>query len=133
VPRLDASTALAVLRVATGLLVFSHGARKLIKGPVTAIGGAMREHGLPEAFAYVVVLGELAGLLMVVGLYTRLASAAVAMTMAGIALVVNSGQFSVIGTGKSLGLELSLMFATAAALCALVPATRFSIDARRRR
>jgi uncharacterized membrane protein YphA (DoxX/SURF4 family) len=70
---------------------------------------------------------------MVVGLYTRLASAAVAMTMAGIALVVNSGEFAVIGTGKSLGLELSLMFATAAALCALVPATRFSLDARRRR
>jgi putative oxidoreductase len=133
VPRLDAATALAVLRIATGLLVFPHGVRKLIKGPVVAIGGAMRESGLPEVFAYIVVMGELAGLLMVVGLYTRLASAAVAMTMAGIALVANSGEFSVIGTGKSMDLELSLMFATAAALSALVPATRFSLDARRRR
>jgi uncharacterized membrane protein YphA (DoxX/SURF4 family) len=133
VPRLDAATALAVLRIATGLLVFPHGVRKLIKGPVVAIGGAMRESGLPEVFAYIVVMGELAGLLMVVGLYTRLASAAVAMTMAGIALVANSGEFSVIGTGKSMDLELSLMFATAAALCALVPATRFSLDAGRRR
>jgi putative oxidoreductase len=133
VPRLDASTALAVLRITTGLLVFPHGVRKLIKGPVAAIGGSMREHGFPELFAYIVVLGELAGLLMVVGLYTRLASAAVALTMAGIALVVNSGQLSVIGTGKSTGFELSLLFAIAAALSALVPATRFSLDARRRR
>jgi putative oxidoreductase len=132
VPRLDASTALAVLRIATGALVFPHGVRKLIKGPVAAIGGAMREHGLPEAFAYVVVMGELAGILMVVGLYTRLASAAVAVTMAGIALVVNSGQLGAIGTGKSTGLELSLLLAIAAALSALAPSTRFSLDARRR-
>jgi putative oxidoreductase len=132
VPRLDASTALAVLRIATGLIVFPHGVRKLIKGPVAAVGGAMREYGLPEAFAYVVVLGELAGLLMVVGLYTRLASAAVALTMAGIALVVNSEQLPKLGTGASTDFELSLLLAIAAALCALVPATRFSLDARRR-
>jgi putative oxidoreductase len=132
VPRLDASTALAVLRIATGALVFPHGVRKLIKGPVVAIGGAMREHGLPEVFAYVVVMGELAGLLMVVGLYTRLASAAVAVTMAGIALVVNLGQLGAIGTGKSTGFELSLLLAIAAALCALTPSTRVSLDARRR-
>lgn len=131
-PRLDASTALAILRIATGLLVFPHGVRKLIKGPVAAIGGAMQEYGLPEVFAYVVVLGELAGLLMVVGLYTRLASAAVAATMAGIALVVNSEQLPMIGTGASTDFELSLLFAITAAVCALAPSTRFSLDARRR-
>jgi putative oxidoreductase len=133
VPRIDAATALAVLRIATGLIVFPHGVRKLVKGPVAAIGGAMREHGLPEAFAYIVVLGELAGVLMVLGLYTRLASAAVAATMAGIAIVVNSEQLSQIGTGASTDFELSVLLAVAAALCALVPATRFSLDARRRR
>jgi putative oxidoreductase len=132
VPRLDASTALAVLRITTGLLVFPHGVRKLIKGPVAAIGKQMAAHGFPEVFAYVVALGELAGILMVVGLYGRAASAVVAMTMAGIALVVNSGQLAVIGTGKSVGFELSALLAIAAALCALAPSTRFSLDARRR-
>lgn len=131
-PRLDAPTALALLRIATGLLVFPHGVRKLLKGPVTAIGKQMANHGFPELFAYVVTLGELAGILMVVGLYTRMASAAVAVTMAGIALVVNSGQLSVIGTGKSTGFELSLLMAIAAALCTLTVPTRFSLDARRR-
>jgi putative oxidoreductase len=134
VPRLEALTALAILRIATGLITFPHGVRKLLKGPVAAIGGAMTEHGLPEAFAYVVALGELAGLLMVVGLYTRLASAAVALTMGGVALVANRGEISAIGTGESLGLELSLLLAIAAALCALTPsAARFALDARGRR
>jgi putative oxidoreductase len=132
-PRLDASTALAVLRIATGLLVFPHGVRKLIKGPVAALGGAMREYGFPEAFAYIVVLGELAGLLMVLGLFTRLASAAVAVTMLGITLMVNSEELPMLGTGSSMDLELTLLLTTSAALCALVPATRFSLDARRRR
>jgi putative oxidoreductase len=134
VPRLDPLTALAILRITTGLIAFPHGVRKLLKGPVAAIGSDMVEHGLPEAFAYVVVLGELAGLLMVVGLYSRLASAAVALTMGGVALVANWGEISAIGTGRSLGLELSLLLAIAAALCALTPsASRFALDARRRR
>jgi uncharacterized membrane protein YphA (DoxX/SURF4 family) len=132
VPRLDASTALAILRITTGLLVFPHGVRKIVKGPVAAIGHRMQEHGFPELFAYIVTVGELAGLLMVLGLYTRVASAAVAVTMAGIALVVNSGQLSSIGTGKSTAFELSLLLAIAAALCVLAPSPRFSLDARRR-
>jgi putative oxidoreductase len=134
VPRLDPSTALAILRITTGLITFPHGVRKLLKGPVAAIGGEMAAHGLPQWFAYVVTLGELAGLLMVVGLYSRLASAAVALTMGGVALVANRGELSVIGTGRSLGLELAVLLAVAAALCALTPsASRFALDARRRR
>jgi len=126
--RLEASTALALLRIATGLLVFPHGLTKVIKGPVAAIGGAMTAHGFPGWFAYVVVLGELAGLLMVVGLFSRLASVAVALTMAGIAVVVNSGEIAALGTGDSLGFELSLLLTVTATLCALAPPTRFSLD-----
>jgi len=129
--RLDSSTALAVLRIATGLLTFPHGLRKLLKGPVAAIGGSMAAHGFPPWFAYVVVLGELAGLLMVVGPGSRLASVVVAVTMAGIAVVVNSGEIAQLGSGDSLGFELSLLLTVAATLCALAPSTRFSLDGRR--
>jgi hypothetical protein len=45
--RLDPSTALALLRIVTGLLAFPHGLTKVIKGPVAAIGGAMTAHGFP--------------------------------------------------------------------------------------
>lgn len=132
-PRLDPATALALLRIITGLLAFPHGLRKLLKGPVAAIGGQMAAHGFPHWFAYIVVLGELAGLLMVVGLFSRFASVAVALTMAGIAVVVNAGEVARIGTGDSLGFELSILLAAAAALCALAPSTRFSLDGLRAR
>ena len=130
-PRLEPSTALALLRIATGLLAFPHGLRKLIKGPIAAIGGQMTAHGFPQWFAYLVVMGELAGLLMVVGLFSRFASVVVAVTMAGIALVVNRGEIPLIGSGDSLGFELSLLLAVAATLCALAPSTRFALDGRR--
>jgi len=127
------SAALAVLRIATGLLVFPHGLRKLLKGPVAAVGKSMTEHGFPEFFAYVVTLGELSGLLLAIGLFTRQAAAVVAMTMLGIAFVVQRGLFWQIGTGKGVPLEYPLLLAVAAALFVFVPARRWSFDARRRK
>jgi putative oxidoreductase len=126
------STALAVLRITTGLLVFPHGIRKLIQGPVTAIGRAMTQHGFPESFAYVVTIGELTGLLLAIGLFTRYAAAIVALTMAGIAFVVQRGLIGQLGTGKGVPLEYPLLLMVAAAVFIVVPATRWSVDARRR-
>ena len=126
------STALAVLRITTGLLVFPHGIRKLIQGPVTAIGRSMTQHGFPESFAYVVTAGELAGFLLAIGLFTRHAAAVVALTMAGIAFVVQRGLVGQIGTGKGVPLEYPLLLMVAAAVFIVVPATRWSVDARRR-
>jgi putative oxidoreductase len=127
------SAALAVLRIVTGLLVFPHGVRKLLKGPVAAIGKSLTEHGFPESFAYVVTLGELAGLLLALGLYTRHAAAVVALTMAGIAVVVQRGLVWQIGTGKGVPLEYPLLLMVCAAVFVFVPARRWSLDARRRR
>jgi uncharacterized membrane protein YphA (DoxX/SURF4 family) len=133
VPRIDPTIALAVLRITTGLLVFPHGLRKLINGPVASIGEYIATHGLPPSFAYVITFGELAGLLMVVGLFTRFASAAVALTMASIAFGGSLSEAAMLGTGESLGFELSLMLAVSATLCVLAPATRVSLDALRGR
>jgi putative oxidoreductase len=127
------SAALAVLRIVTGLLVFPHGVRKLLKGPVSAIGKAMAEHGFPESFAYVVTLGELAGLLLALGLFTRYSAALVALTMAGIALVVQRGLVWQIGTGKGVPLEYPLLLMICAAVFVVVPVRRWSLDAKRRR
>ena len=125
--------ALALLRVLTGLLVFTHGVRKLLQGPVDAIGKSMAEHGFPPSFAYVVTLGELSGLLLALGLFTRLAGASVAATMAGIVVVVQSGLIAKVGTGRGVPFEYPLLLAVAAALFILLPLTPFSLDARRRR
>jgi putative oxidoreductase len=125
--------ALALFRVLTGALAFTHGLRKLIQGPVSAIGKAMSEHGFPPSFAYVVTVGELAGLLLAIGLFTRLAAAGVAATMLGIAVVVQSGLIPQIGTGRGVPFEYPLLLAVAAALFVVLPRTPLSLDARRRR
>ncbi len=92
--------ALAVLRVLTGLLVLPHGVRKLLGGPVTMLGKSMVKAGFPDWFAWVVTAGELCGAALALGLLTRLAGAAVALTMAGILVFVNLANLTQIGTGK---------------------------------
>jgi len=130
--RLDPALALALLRITTGLLVFPHGVRKLLKGPVESIGRQVAAQGFPEWFAYVVTLGELAGLLLAVGLYTRFAGAAVALTMAAIAIFTQLGTVGQFGSGKSLALEFLLLLGLSAALFVFLPPTRLSLDGRRR-
>jgi uncharacterized membrane protein YphA (DoxX/SURF4 family) len=125
------STALSVLRIVAGLLVFLHGVRKLIQGPVAAIGRNLVAHGFPESFAYVVTAGELAGIFLALGLYSRIAAPAVALTMWGIVIWVQLGLVGRMGTGQGVSLEYPLLLAVLATLLALLPPTRPSLDRRR--
>lgn len=121
---------LAGLRIVTGLLVFPHGVRKLLKGPVEAVGGSMIQHGFPEWFAWLVTLGELAGLLLAVGLFTRLSGAAVAATMGAIAFFVQAPKLAEIGTGAGVPLEYPILLAALGLAFALRPPREWSLDAR---
>jgi uncharacterized membrane protein YphA (DoxX/SURF4 family) len=131
-PQLSESTALAVLRVATGLLVFSHGVRKVVQGPVEAVGRQLVAQGFPASFAYVVTLGELAGLALALGWHSRLAAAVVAATLWGIVLWVQFGLWHRVGTGAGVPLEFPVSLGITATLLALVPSTRWSLGRRRR-
>lgn len=130
VSKLSDSSALALLRIVTGVLVFPHGVRKLIQGPVAAVGRQMLAHGFPESFAYVVTAGELAGLFLALGLYSRIAAAAVAATMWGIVIWVQLGLLGRVGTGAGVSLEYPFLLAVIATLLAALPPTRFSLDRR---
>jgi putative oxidoreductase len=129
--KLSESSALAVLRIATGLIVFPHGVRKLIQGPVAAIGRQMTAHGFPASFAYVVTAGELAGIFLALGLYSRIAALAIALTMWGIVIWVQLGLWTRMGTGNGVSLEYPLLLAIIATLLAISPPTHWSLDRRR--
>jgi len=131
VPKLAESSALAVLRIATGLLVFPHGVRKLIAGPVAAIGKSLVAHGFPAWFAYLVTAGELCGLLLALGLYVRYSAAAVALTLWGIVVFVQASLLRDWGTGRGVALEYPVLLALTATLFVLVPPTRWSLGRRR--
>src|SRR5262249_38955400 len=129
--KLSEASALAILRIATGVLVFPHGIRKLIQGPVAAIGKQMLAHGFPASFAYVVTAGELAGIFLALGLYSRIPAAAVAATMWGIVIWVQLELATKMGTGAGVALEYPLVMAMLATLLAVLPPTRWSLDRRR--
>jgi uncharacterized membrane protein YphA (DoxX/SURF4 family) len=130
-PKLSESSALSALRIATGLLVFPHGVRKLIQGPVAAIGAQLVAHGFPASFAYVVTAGELAGLALALGLYPRAAAAVVAATMWGIVFWVQLGLAGRFGTGSGVALEYPVLLALIATILTIVPATRWSLGRKR--
>src|SRR5437899_1358109 len=103
IPAMNPGTAIVMLRIATGLLVAPHGIRKLLAGPAAAIGPAIARSGLPmpDLFAWLVTIGELAGILLVVGVAVRGAGLAIAITMLGIVVFVQKELLLQLGTGTS--------------------------------
>lgn len=77
----DNDLGLLVLRLSTGGLMLFHGVSKLING-VGPIGEMLAALGLPSFIAYGSLLVELvASLIMVLGLWTRVAAAAMVFNM----------------------------------------------------
>lgn len=115
-----------LLRLALGLLILLHGIAKLKGGP-GFIMDVVAKAGLPPAVAYLVYVGEvLAPLLLIVGLFTRIAALIVAINMAFAVYLVHVGQiFSLSQTG-GWELELQGMYFITAVVVALLGAGRYS-------
>lgn len=119
-----------VLRLALGLMVLLHGVAKLVGG-IGFVTGALQKLGLPGAIGYLVYVGEvIAPLLIVFGLWTRLAALILAGNMVVAVLLMHTTQlFSLSDTG-GWELELQGMFFFAALVLVLLGAGRYSIAGR---
>src|SRR5206468_1995454 len=118
--------ALLVLRLVLGILVLLHGISKL-PPPPSAITGALAQANLPNVVAYGVYLGEIvAPILLIVGVWTRLAAVVVAINMVVAVLLVHTGQLFSLGKQGGYALELQAMYLFAAIVLALTGAGRFS-------
>jgi putative oxidoreductase len=119
-----------VLRLTLGVLVLLHGIAKLSDGGA-AIGGISRmlsARDLPGALAYLVYIGEvLAPVLLIAGIYTRMAAWIVAINMAVAFWLVHTGQLAALGKSGGWAPELPGMFLFAALALALLGAGRFSV------
>jgi putative oxidoreductase len=124
------SPAIALLRIVTGVLVAPHGIRKLLAGPAHAIGGIIASKGLPypSLLAWLVTLGELSGILLALGIATRLAGLALAITMAGIVVFVQRDALEQLGTGTSVPAEYPLLLAVLGLFFAMLGPTIWSIS-----
>ncbi|AXT73527.1 DoxX family protein [Vibrio sp. dhg] len=108
-----------VLRVSFAFLFLLHGVHKVIGG-TEFIQGLLVDHGLPAFVAYGVYLGEVAApILMIIGLYTRLASVVVAGTCLMVIYLLNMGDlfalnkfgaWAVEGIGVYLFASIAIMF-----------------------
>ena len=95
----DNSTSSLVLRLALGIVIFPHGAQKLLgwfggHGYSATLGFFNDALGIPALFAFLAIIAEFFGALgLIVGLLTRVAAFGVGATMAVAATVHASNGF----------------------------------------
>jgi putative oxidoreductase len=121
-----ADTGKLFLRLVLGLLILLHGLSKLMNGPGFVLG-IVDKAGLPQAFGYLVYVGEVvAPILLIVGFWTRLAAAVVAINMAFAVYLVHTSQLFTLNQQGGWALELQGMYFFVAVSIALLGAGRFS-------
>jgi putative oxidoreductase len=116
-----------VLRIVLAVLILFHGVSKLIGG-VGSISGMLEKAGVPGALGYLVYIGEVvAPLLILVGVFTRLAALVVVINMIVALLLVHTKQFFTLSDTGGWALELQGMYFGTAVALALLGAGRYSI------
>ena len=131
-PEIDAPVALAVLRVVTGLLLFGHGAQKVVgafggQGFVNWIGAAQRmSFRPPRLWAYASAWGELlGGLAFATGFLTPVAAAVLAVDMLVAIWKVHWAKGLFVTKG---GYEYALVLFCVFAVVGLAGVTAYSVD-----
>jgi len=118
-----------LLRVALGLLILLHGIAKLKAGPGFVMGSVAKA-GLPSAVAYGVYIGEvLAPLLLIAGLWTRIAALIVAVNMLFAVYLVHMPQLGTLNNTGGWALELQGMYFFTALALVFLGGGRFGLGA----
>jgi putative oxidoreductase len=116
-----------LLRVLLAILILFHGVSKLVGG-IGFITGMLAKAGVPPALGYLVYLGEVIGpLLLLIGLFTRVAAIVVAGNMAVAFLLVHTSQFFSMSDTGGWALELHGMYLGSVLAIALLGAGRYSL------
>jgi len=125
-----ADAALLILRLVLGVLMLLHGISKLPTPPAPIVDLLAKAH-LPSVLAYGAYHGEIvAPILLIVGIWTRLAAVVVAINMIFAVLLAHTGQLFSLGEEGGYALELQAMYLFTAVALALTGAGRFSIGGR---
>ena len=123
-------TALLILRVVLGILVLLHGISKL-PPPPKEIAAMLAQANLPAVLAWGVYLGEIvAPILLIIGVWTRLAAVLIAINMVVAVLTAHTGQLLSLGNEGGYALELQAMYLFVAVALAFTGAGRLSVGGR---
>jgi putative oxidoreductase len=117
-----------ILRLVLGGTILLHGIGKLLGG-IDGISGMVSRAGLPEFFAYGVYAGEVvAPLLVILGWYSRVGAALIAVNMLFAFGLAHLHQLFSLNNSHGWALELQAMFLFTAAAIALLGPGRFSLN-----
>ncbi len=122
--------ALLILRLTLGILILLHGLSKLPPPPAFIVD-VVTKAGLPSLLAYGVYIGEIvAPILLIVGIWTRLAALVIVINMiVAVGLVLMPHLFAMGKTG-GYALESEAFYLFVAIALALTGAGRFSVGGR---
>lgn len=135
--RTDASWAGPVMRVLLGVVMFAHGAQKLLGwygggGFSGTMGFFTTQMGIPAVIAFLVIVGEFfGGLSLVIGFLTRFCAASIGVIMAGAVVLVHlpNGLFmNWFGNQAGEGYEYHLLALGLSAALAILGGGRWSVD-----
>ncbi|MDR7235440.1 DoxX family protein [Neobacillus drentensis] len=116
-----------ILRVTLGAIFFIHGVVKF-QGGIENTAGWFESLGLPGATAYGVALLEIiGGILLIIGLATRLVAALFALLMIGATVKVKLA-IGLLGNGQMAGYELDLAFLAIAVYLVINGSKLFSLS-----
>ena len=119
---------LALLRVILGIVFIAHGGQKLFQYGIAGVTQGFGQMGVPlPAIAAPVVTGVelLGGILLVVGLFTRVVASLTAIDMLGATLLVHLKN----GFFGPMGIEFTLTLCAASLAFVLAGPGAFSLDA----
>ena len=116
-----------LLRLLLAVLLLFHGVSKIQNGP-GALLEIVTNAGLPAAFAYLAYVGEVAApLLLIFGLWTRVAAAIIAINMLFAFALVHSAQLFTLAKSGGWALELQGFYLGTALVIMLLGAGRYSL------
>ncbi|MEH7383653.1 DoxX family protein [Bacillus sp. JJ1533] len=116
-----------IIRVVLGITFFIHGLVKFQDGIENTVGW-FESIGLPGVLAYGVAVIELVGgIMLVLGLFSRIVSILFAIVMVG-AIVKVKLAIGFLGNGQMAGYELDLAFLAMAVMLAITGSKAFALD-----
>ena len=116
-----------ILRLTVAILMLLHGVAKILGG-VGGISGMLQDIGLPGELAYGVYVGEVAApLLVIIGLYARIAALVMALNMVAAVSHAHLEDIFALGRGGGWAIELQALFLFTALAVALIGPGRFSV------
>ena len=125
---MNESTGKLILRLALGILVLLHGIAKMTGG-IGFIAGTVQSAGLPAFVAYGVYVGEvIAPIMVLVGWYSRIGAAVIAVNMLFAIGLVHKAELMALSQTGGWALELQGMFLFTAIALVLMGPGRFSIN-----